>query len=862
MKVENKPETKGQKPEARSQKPAASCQKPIETRNQKPKANNKLACYFCSGSCIFSTDWLLSIKTRCLYRISILTNPFGCFFRLKDMRKINTLILLLFAVISGLNGQNTFTVSGYVTEAQTGESILGANIRIADQPGMGTITNTYGFYSLRLPEGDFELVFSYIGMEDKRVSIEVSENKSLNVEMSQGVLFDEIVVTAEEEDRNVSRTTMGVLELNMEQISTLPVILGEQDILKTIQLLPGVLSAGEGFAGFHVRGGGADQNLVLLDEAIVYNSGHLFGFISVFNSDAIRNTTLIKGGMPPQYGGRISSVLDIQMKDGNNRQFQAEGGIGLISSRLTLQGPIVKEQSSWLVSGRRTYLFDLAQPALEGGNFEGTNYYFYDFNAKVNHRFSDRDRIFFSAYFGRDIFDFVTENRGFRFTMPYGNATATLRWNRTFGGNMFMNTSLIYNDYNFDFRGNQEDFQFRLSSGIRDWNLKSDLDYFLDSDNHLKVGYSLSHHKLSPNQASGASGETIFDSPQGPEYALQGGVYFQNDFKLSPVINILAGLRYSFFSHLGPYPGEEGEDDFERGESSVWYDQFEPRISLNWRLSPTSSIKAGYARTAQYLHLVSSSTSTLPTDIWVPSSLRVPPQTGNQYSIGYFRNLMNNTYEVSVEAYYRDLSNQLDYRETFTPSLSARLENEFVSGSGAAYGLEFFINKKKGDLTGWIAYTLSWADRQFDEINNGKTFSAPYDRRHDLAIVATYSLNDRIDLGASFVFGSGQNYTPIEGLYLVNGFPAEIYGERNSARLPAYHRLDLSLVLNPRPSVKERRFNSYWTFGVYNVYSRKNPLFIFPSFEENSSTGTITSEAFQVSLFPIIPSVSWNFKFK
>ncbi|TVR82193.1 MAG: TonB-dependent receptor [Saprospirales bacterium] len=775
------------------------------------------------------------------------------------------ILFLLTACIflsASLSAQHRYTVSGYITEEESGESVIGANIFLASSPGTGTVSNVYGYFSITLEEGDHELVISYIGFNTRRIDINLSENKNLNVNLSRGLEVAEVVVTAEEEDRNVSRAEMGLIELSMDQISTIPVILGELDILKAIQLLPGVLSAGEGFSGFHVRGGGADQNLVLLDEATVYNSGHLLGFVSVFNSDAIKNTTLIKGGMPPSYGGRISSVLDIQMREGNNRNFQAEGGIGLIASRLTLEGPIVEDRASFLISGRRTYLFDLAQPALKGGNFEGTNYYFYDLNLKTNYRISDQDRLFFSAYFGRDVLNFVTNNRDFRFEMPYGNSTATLRWNRTFGSKMFKNTSLIYNDYKFDFKGSQEDFNFGLTSGIRDLTMKSDVDFFPAADHHVKFGFIFSDHKLSPSQASGSAGETIFESPDKPEYAWQGGLYLQNDWKISNSIRLLGGLRYSFFNHRGPYPSEEEGEEIERGNSVVWYDGLEPRLNINWRLDNRTSIKAGYSYNKQYLHLVSNSTSTLPTDIWVPSTRLIPPQVGSQYSIGVFRNFMENTFETSIEVYYRDLKNQLDYLESYVPSLAGRLENEFTSGRGKAYGAEFFINKRRGDLTGWIAYTISKAERTFEEINQGKSFYAPYDRRHDLAVVASYQLSERIDLGASFVFGSGQVYTPIIGMYLIDGFPTEIYGERNSSRLPAYHRLDISLTLKPGKENRSGRFNSYWTFSIYNLYNRKNPLFLYPSFDQDASSGTISAEVFQVSLFPILPSVTWNFKFK
>ena len=760
-----------------------------------------------------------------------------------------------------MNAQTKYTLSGYVKDESSGETLIGANVVNLDNPVEGTSTNTYGFYSLTLAEGTYNINVSYLGFQSQNFEVTLNKNTELNISLSEGVTMQEVVVTSDREERkaNVESTQLGKIDLPVESIKKLPAIFGEVDILKTIQLLPGVLSAGEGASGFYVRGGGPDQNLVLLDEAVVYNSGHLLGFFSVFNSDAIKNTSLIKGGMPANYGGRLSSVLDIQMKEGNNKKFRAEGGIGLISSRVTFEGPVVKDKSSFIVSGRRTYILDLAQPALKGGDFEGTNYYFYDFNTKWNYTFSQKDRLYFSTYFGRDVFKFAQPRRGFSFNLPYGNSTATLRWNHLFSEKLFSNLSLVYNDYKFEFDGAQEDFRFNLFSGIRDWNAKIDFDYFHSNMHNLKFGASFTNHKLTPSTANAINGETEFSTGFLPKYANEYGLYLLDDIKFNSVFSLNLGMRYSIFSQVGPYTSKLSGDEFTSGQPVITYTGLEPRVSFKWGIAPATSIKGGVTKTYQYLHLVSNSSSTLPTDIWVPSTEIVKPQIGLQYALGLFKNFDNDSYETSLEVYYKDLQNQVDYADDYVTDISKEVEDAFVFGKGFAYGIELFLRKSTGRLNGWIGYTYSRTKRSFDRIENGRWYPAVYDRPHDLSIVANYQLSRKWELGGAFVYGSGRLFTPTNGFFFIEQKLNIFYGPRNSARLDDYHRLDLSATYTPNPD-SNKKWRGSWTFSVYNIYNRKNPFFINYETDTDFANGTTSITGEKITIFPFIPSVTYNIK--
>ena len=769
-------------------------------------------------------------------------------------------IFFLFAFTCQIvvQGQN-FTISGYVEDVSTGESLIGVNIFNLDNTIQGATTNDYGFYSLTLPVGIYTIKCSYLGFQDIDKKIVLDKNVEINFKMSPGVTIEEVVVIAEEKDNNISSTEMGTVTLPVDKIKKLPALLGEVDILKTLQLLPGVLSAGEGTAGFYVRGGGPDQNLVLLDEAVVYNSGHLLGFFSVFNADAIKNTTLIKGGIPANFGGRLSSVVDVQMKDGNNKKFGVTGGVGLIASRFTVEGPLKKEESSFIVSGRRTYAFELAKPFIDKSDFRGTNYFFYDLNAKINYKISNKDKIFISTYFGRDVLNYQSNVRDISFRLPYGNTTATVRWNHLFSEKLFMNTSLVYNDYDFSFEGGQSDFSVGLFSGVRDYNAKVGFEYYPNARNAIKFGVDYTYHRLTPNVTSATNGDVEFSNDLKPKFAHESAIYLLNDYKVSSNFTLNYGLRFSAFTQVGPFTSPVNGENFANLEPVKTYAGLEPRLFGKYTLNATSSLKGGVTFTNQYIHLVSNSNSTLPIDVWVPSSQRVAPQRGIQYAAGYFKNFKDNAYETSVEVYYKDLNNQIDYRESFINDPAVEVEEEFVFGKGRAYGIEFFVKKNSGRLNGWIGYTLAKTDRIFPDINDGAVFPATYDRRHDLSIVANYELTDKWEFGGSFVYGTGNTFTPVKSLFFVEQTLNVEFGDRNSARLEAYHRLDLALTYNPKVDTEKSWKNSF-TFSVYNIYNRRNTFFTYNTFETDFNAGTAQATALKVSLFPIIPSVTWNFK--
>jgi hypothetical protein len=693
----------------------------------------------------------------------------------------------------------------------------------------------------------------------------------LNIDvLPRSTLSQEVIVTSKKRDNNVKNAQMGKFTLPIEQIKSIPAFLGEVDLLKTIQLLPGIRNAGEGSAGLYVRGGGPDQNLILLDDAPVYNTGHLFGFFSIFNSDAIKNVSLIKGGMPAQYGGRLSSVLDISMKEGNNQKYQVEGGIGLIASRLSIQGPIKKDKASFIISGRRTYIDALTKPFVKKtSQFYGSGYYFYDLNAKMNYKISEKDRIYLSGYFGRDVFDFINGRQSLNVNIPWGNATGTFRWNHVFNNRLFGNTTAVYNDYNFTFKAAQNNFEVKLASGIRDVSIKQDFDLYPFTGHKIKFGGIYTYHKFTPSVVSGKQDSVIFKPNNAQtKFAHEAAFYVQDDWEISDKIKINAGLRYSLFQQIGAFKIYKTDDNGNRLDSTVFtkgqavktYGGLEPRITLRYALNDETSIKTSFTRNLQYIHLVSNAGTTLPTDIWVPSTYKVKPQISYLYAAGLFKNFKDNTYETSLELYYKQMQNQIEYKEGYTPNTLEDTENFFTFGKGWSYGSELFINKVKGKLTGWIGYTLSWTWRQFDALNFGEKYPAKYDRRNDLSVVAMYELNKKWKLSAAFVYGSGNAATLPQRFYIVGGVLTQEYSRINEYRLPSYHRLDLSAILTPKKNEK-RKWKSEWVFSIYNAYSRQNPYFIY--FDQSGSplNGTLTIQAKQVSLFPIIPAVTWNFKF-
>lgn len=762
--------------------------------------------------------------------------------------------------------QAKFTLNGYVRDSSSGELVIGATVTIGNHR---VLSNQYGFYSVTLPAGRYDMLVSHTSYNSAYYPIVLDSNKEQNVYLPlRAAAMEEVVVYSRRRDANVRNAQMGQVDLSTGQIKNIPVVFGEVDILKAIQLLPGVQNAGEGNAGFYVRGGGPDQNLIMLEDAVVYNTGHLFGFFSIFNSDAIKNTSLIKGGMPAQYGGRLSSVLDVAMKDGNNKAFVTEGCIGIIASRLSIQGPIKKEKSSFMVSARRTYIDALVKPFVPtSSNYYGSGYYFYDLNAKVNYRFSQKDRLYLSGYFGRDVFTFRSVRYSFNADIPWGNATGTLRWNHVFHPKLFANTTLVYNSYNFSFGAAQRNFEIKLSSGIRDGTAKLDFDFYPSGNHKLKFGGLTTYHQFTPNITSGRQDTVIFKpSTEGQKYAIENALYIQDNWSIGKNWLLRYGLRFSAFTQIGPYTIYQRDANQNKTDSTVYgnlqnirtYTGPEPRLTLRYAVNETTSLKAAITRNFQYTHLVSNAGTTLPTDLWVPSTFRVQPQLSWQYAAGVFKNFHNNDYETSLEVYYKPMQNQIEYREGYTPSLKDP-EEEFVFGKGWSYGSELFINKVRGALTGWVGYTLSWTWRKFPELNDGKKFPAKYDRRHDLSVVATYELNDRWKLGAVFVYATGNATSLPERFYVINGVLTQDYSRINQYRLPSYHRFDVSATF-AKPPKPGKKLQSFWVFSVYNLYNRMNPYFIY--FDQTGSpyNGTLQVQARQVSLFPILPAVTWNFR--
>ncbi|BFG69576.1 TonB-dependent receptor [Sediminibacterium sp. KACHI17] len=771
---------------------------------------------------------------------------------------------MVFSVIA----QDRVTLNGYLKDSLTGETLIGANLQVVGQ-GKGVQSNQYGFYSISLEKGSYRLLVSFIGYQTAELTIDLRKDIQQNILLLPNTaVINNVTVIARKRENNVKTAQMGKIELSMNTAKALPAFLGEVDPLKTLQLLPGVRNAGEGNAGFYVRGGGPDQNLILLDDAVVYNTGHLFGFFSIFNADAIKNVTLIKGGMPAQYGGRLSSVVDVAMKEGNNNKTQIDAGIGLIASRFSIQGPLKKNKASYILSARRTYVDLLSKPFIsKQSEFYGSGYYFYDLNAKMNYRFSEKDVLYLSGYFGRDKFTFNNAKRSFSTRIPWGNSTATLRWNHVFNKKLFANTTAVYNDYKFELAGRQNDFNINLSSGIRDLNLKTDFDFYPVPEHKLKFGIQYTHHTFLPNIVSGSQDSVIFEPNNASrKLANEYAAYIQDDWELSDKIKVNAGLRYSVFQQIGRYTLYERDANgnkldsvvYGRGQTVKAHGGFEPRLTVRYAISELSSFKVAITRNIQYIHLVTNAGTTLPTDLWVPSTIRVRPQTGWQYAAGYFRNFNNGMFETSLEVYYKTMNNQIEYKEGYTPSLKDP-EEEFVFGKGWSYGAELFINKVRGRFTGWIGYTLSWTWRRFKDLNDGLKYPSRYDRRHDMSVVGTYELSKKWKVSGVFVYGTGNATSLPERFYFVGGVLTQEYSRINAYRMKPYHRMDLSFTYTPTPK-KVRKYTSNWVFSLYNAYSRLNPYFIYFDQEGQASNGDLRVTARQVSLFPVIPAVTWNIK--
>ncbi len=771
--------------------------------------------------------------------------------------KKTVLLFIYFIIGFALTAQNKFVISGHIRDAATGEDLPGASIVADGLSYMGTATNPYGFYSLTLPEGKHTIRFQFVGYANQEMEIDLTENQIIDIELSEKTYeIGNIVVKGERPDRNVTSVDMGNVKLSPKEIEKIPILFGEQDIVKTIQLTPGVKAAGEGNSGFYVRGGGIDQNLILLDEAPVYNASHLLGFFSIFNSEAIRDANLMKGSIPAEYGGRASSVFDIKMKEGNQKKFGVAGSIGLISSNLAVEGPIVKDKGSFIVSARRTYA-DLFLLLSKDEDLNNTKLYFYDLNLKANYKINNNNRIYLSGYFGRDDFGYADE-----FGFDWGNATGTIRWNHNFSEKLFSNTSFIVSNYSYDINI-LGDVNITIGSQIDDINLKQDFTWYLNPKNTLKFGGNVIHHKIMPGEIKVEEFSGINPEKITTRRALEWAAYASNNFKVSERLKLYFGLRLALFSNIGPGDfyefDEEGNllktikvDDFEIVKTQGG---IEPRFGLNYLLSSKSSVKASYNRIHQFLHLLSNATTTTPTDLWLPSSNNVKPQIADQVSVGYFRNFKENEFESSLEVYYKDLKNQIDYKNGAELIFNSTVEAELVFGRGWAYGAELMFKRNFGRLNGWVSYTWSRTMRQFDEINNGDPYPARQDRIHDIALVGIYELTPKLSLSANWIYYTGNAVTFPSGKYEVEGIIAGYYTERNGYRMPPYHRLDIGLTWQRK---KTEKFESSWNFSVYNAYARENAYFI--QFREKEGSPGVT-EAVQFAIFKAIPSISYKFKF-
>lgn len=769
------------------------------------------------------------------------------------------LILFSFLLLNPLvKAQTKYTISGYVKDEKTGEELIGATVFIKELKHTGTSTNAYGFYSLTIPEGKYTITAQFIGYAARFIPLSLYQNITQNITLTETLTrLDEVVVSGEKKDNNITKIQMGVEKLNIHEINNIPVIFGEKDILKTIQLLPGVKSAGEGNSGFYVRGGNADQNLILLDEATVYNASHLLGFFSVFNADALKDVTLYKGTQPAEFGGRLSSVLDIRMKDGNDKKFGVEGGIGLISSRLKIEGPIVKNRGSFTISARRSYA-DLFLKLAKDSAIKQRKLYFYDLNVKANFRINSNNRIFLSGYFGKDILGF-----GDQLGVSWGNATATLRWNHLFSEKLFSNTSLIFSNYDYNINTPLAGTDGEIISRIQDFHFKQDFQYFPNTKNKFKFGFNSIYHKIIPGAIIAKSDLSINELNLAHKQALDNAIYISHEFKPSYLISFEYGIRLTTFSTIGPGDfhtyNEQGEIiktlTYKKGEFVKSYFNIEPRFAVNYMLNEKSSLKASYNRNTQNLHLLSNATSGNPTDLWIPGSNNVKPEIADQISMGYFRNLKNNLLEFSAEVYYKYLQNQIDYKDGAELRFNEYAESQILFGSGRAYGVEFLLKKKHGRLHGWIGYTLAKTEKKIAGINQGEYYDAKQDRTHDISIVGIYELSKKWIFSATWVYYTGNAVTFPGGKYEVAGRVVNYYTERNGYRMPAYHRLDLGATWQRK---KTEKYESSWNFSLYNAYGRENAYTI--TFQVNPNDPTKT-QAVQTTLFRWVPSITYNFKF-
>lgn len=784
--------------------------------------------------------------------------------KILSLRQLKVHLFILMLTFAGMISAQNITISGNVKDSKDGEDVFGATVVVRELANTGASTNVYGFYSLTIPKGKYTLVYRTIGYDDYIVYNDFQNDTTINVELSLSSdvqELEEVEITSRRSNANITSSQMEITRLDPQEIKSIPVIFGEQDIMKTLQLTPGVKSGGEGSAGFYVRGGGADQNLILLDESIVYNAAHLMGFFSVFNSDALKDVALYKSGIPAEYGGRASSVMDVKMREGSYRNYSATGGIGLISSRLTVEGPIVKDKGSFIVSGRRSYA-DIFLALSKQEMLKNTKLFFYDLNAKANYRIGDKHRIYLSGYFGRDKFSFNKE-----LGLDWGNKTATLRWNYLINDKLFVNTSFIYSEFDYKFTITHNQTNIGMHSSIRDFNLKQDYSYFINNNNTLKFGVNAIHHTFQPGSLEGDGLEFgLNEFRLNDRNAIELGVYVQNEQKIGNRVALHYGFRYSGFGYIGKgsaYDFDEAgnvidERTYKPWEMIKYYQGFEPRASASFIINEASSIKVGYNRNFQYIHQLSNTTTSSPTDVWIPTSNNVKPQIGDQVALGYYQNFLKDEYQISVETYYKWLQNQIDYKPMADLILNEFYENQLVYGKGRAFGAEFQLKKTKGKITGWVNYTLSRALRKFEDIDDGAEFPARQDRIHNVNLVLMYQINKKVDVSASFVYYTGDAVTFPSAIYEMEGYKVPFIGQRNGNRLPDYHRLDIGATWY----LKERKhFEHSINFSIYNVYNRENAFSVrFTDSYNDNPNGNI--EAVQTALFKMIPSITYNFKIK
>lgn len=790
-------------------------------------------------------------------------------------KKLYTFLIVIFSVLN-IYSQEKFTLSGTVKDSKNNETLIGVNIFIPSLK-IGTTTNEYGFYSIAVPKGEYEIEVSYIGYQSIQQNITLNQNTKTNFSISEsGQELQEVIITDNRNKINIKSPEMSVNRLSIAAIKKMPVVLGEVDVLKSILLLPGVTNAGEGASGFNVRGGGADQNLILLDEATIFNSSHVFGFFSVFNPDAVKDLKLYKGGIPARYGGRASSVLDIYQKDGSSKDFHMNGGIGLISSRLLAEGPIVKDKGSFLIGGRASYAHLFLKFSEEDKN---NSAYFYDLNTKLSYKLNDNNSLYLSGYFGRDVFSL---NKSF--TNIYGNSTLNLRWNHLYSSKLFSNLSLIYSDYYYgldlDYVG------FKWDSGIKNYNIKYDFKHYISDKFKLNYGLNGIYYEFNPGTIKPTDSDSGINPDQlDKKYAFEPSVYLDAESQISKKITLSYGIRYSLFYRLGASTINYYDNNqavvfntdmqiYEKGTPTSTqyfgknkmiqsYNNFEPRFAVSYQLNDNQAIKASYNRMAQYLQLISNTSSPTPLDVWMPSDNYIKPQIADQGAIGYFRNIKNGAYSLEVETYYKKIQNRLDYIDGADLIANNAVEQVILNGQMRSYGLEIMVKKNEGKFNGWISYTLSKSEQQTPGrtpeeigINNGQWYSSAYDKTHNLAVTSAYNLNEKWSFGANFILQSGQPVTYPNGQYEYLGITVPSYGLRNKNRLPAYHHLDVSATLTPRKN-KGRNWKAEWVFSIYNLYNRMNAASI--NFRQNVDTGA--NEAVRVSIFGIVPAVSYNFKF-